>query len=202
MVTGVGELSRNNYNSNCSWALQCKCRSRTGFARGSSTAPGFQGTFGCSQAARLLWALGNAKNIRIFFKLRSLNYLHDLILNFSPPFSPWNGNNWARLSWLPTRHQGSSSSVWTDSTLWAATTLASLAKELFLESWFFSLPPAAPGGCSSISQQTQAGLCSPSPIPMTRISAWGCSRFYQCLKCFLARALWLTEKEFPRWKLL
>lgn len=52
-------------------------------------------------------------------------------------------------------------------------------------------------GCGSsrlqlhFSADTSLDFVSPSPIPMTRISAWGCSRFYQCLKCFLARPLWL-----------
>lgn len=46
----------------------------------------------------------------------------------------------------------------------------------------------------------------PLPIPMARISAWGCSRFYQCLKCFPARALGGSEPQprerVPPWKLL
>lgn len=156
-----------------------------GLQRGSSTAPGFQESFGCSQAASLLWALWdanrNANNGLEFFKnsnnlptYRTFRFLLEKKWFFSPSL-PWDGNNWARLSWFPTRHQGSSSSVWTDSTLWAATTLASLPKALFLESWFFSLtatyslalPPrlwllqaAAP-----FLSRHKRGLCSPFTHP-------------------------------------
>lgn len=54
-------------------------------------------------------------------------------------------------------------------------------------------PPSlagAPWGCSSISHRHKHGFCSPFTHPTTRISAWGCSRFYQCLKSF-------PENEFP-----
>lgn len=182
-----------------------------GLQRGSSTAPGFQESFGCSQAASLLWALWdanrNANNGLEFFKnsnnlptYRTFRFLlekNDSFHLLSPEMGITERGS-----------PGSPRGTRAAAALYEQTALCELPPlwHLFLRHYFWkadfshSQPlthwPSLPGCGSSrlqlhFSADTSVDFVPPSPILTTRISAWGCSRFYQCLKCFLARPLWL-----------
>lgn len=87
-------------------------------------------------------------------------------------FSAQNGNKWAGLSCFPREQQPLGSA-----TTWASLPKDSFGKLIFLSLWA-SLPAVPP-----LPSSHKRGF-SPFTIPMARISAWGCSGFYQCLQIF------------------